>query len=213
MISRRNKLRIYCRDHIQQAEEAWGLVAVLLSPTQALSKGKLFDKKRGEAGSSVIVKHWLWMGLLSATTSFWMLLKIKGGQILPSHTKLVVLSKVCLRLKLKAKTKTQIKKLKVYKSCLSLKQGNVCMLSHVQVFVTPWTEVIQAPLSMGFSRQEYWSGQPFPTSGYLPNPLIKPTVSCLSCIDRWILYHCITWGAHPKQGVLYKCNCTMQKVQ
>ena len=99
-----------------------------------------------------------------------MLLKIKGGQILPSHIKLVVLSKVCLSLKLKAKTKTQIKKLKVYKSCLSLKQRNECMLSHVQVFVTPWTEVIQAPLSMGFSRQEYWSGQPFPTPKDLPDP-------------------------------------------
>ena len=72
------------------------------------------------------------MGLLSATTSFGMLLKIKGRQNLPSHMKLVVFSKVCLRLKLKAKTETQIKKLKVYKSCLPLKQ-DVRMLSHVQL--------------------------------------------------------------------------------
>ena len=97
------------------------------------------------------------MGLFPANTSFWMLLKLKGRQILSSHIKLVVLSKVCLRLKLKAKTKTQIKKLKVYKSCLSLKQGNVCMLSHVQVFVIPWTEVIQAPLSMGQARILEWA--------------------------------------------------------
>ena len=41
-------------------------------------------------------------------------------------------------------------------------------LSHVRLFATPWTAVHQAPLSMGFSRQEYWSGVPF--SGDLPNP-------------------------------------------
>ena len=40
--------------------------------------------------------------------------------------------------------------------------------------VTPWTLVCQAPLSMGFSRQDYWSGLPCPTPGYLPNPGIKP---------------------------------------
>ena len=42
---------------------------------------------------------------------------------------------------------------------------------------TPWTVARQAPLSMGFSRQEYWSGQPFPSPGDLPNPG-KPRVSC-----------------------------------
>ena len=49
----------------------------------------------------------------------------------------------------------------------------VCMLSCVQLFVTPWTITHQAPLSMGFSRQEYWSGLPFPTPGDLPNPGIE----------------------------------------
>ena len=39
---------------------------------------------------------------------------------------------------------------------------------------TPWTVACRAPLSMGFSRQEYWSGLPFPSSGDLPNPGIKP---------------------------------------
>ena len=38
----------------------------------------------------------------------------------------------------------------------------------------PWTAAYQAPLSMGFSRQEYWSGLPFPSSGDLPYPGIKP---------------------------------------
>ena len=48
-------------------------------------------------------------------------------------------------------------------------------LSHVQLFVTPWTVTRQAPLSMGFSRQEYWNGLPFPSPGDLPNPEIEPT--------------------------------------
>ena len=39
---------------------------------------------------------------------------------------------------------------------------------------TPWTLALQAPLSMGFSRQEYWSGLPFPSPGDLPNPGIEP---------------------------------------
>ena len=41
-------------------------------------------------------------------------------------------------------------------------------------FVTPWTAARQAPLSMGFSRQEYWSGLPFPSPGDLPDPGIEP---------------------------------------
>ena len=51
----------------------------------------------------------------------------------------------------------------------------VHMLSSVQLFATLWTEGRQAPLSMGLSRQEYWSGLPFPPPGDLPNPGIKPT--------------------------------------
>ena len=46
--------------------------------------------------------------------------------------------------------------------------------SHVRLFVTPWTVAYQAPPSMGFSRQEYWSGLPFPSPGDLPNPGIEP---------------------------------------
>ena len=47
-------------------------------------------------------------------------------------------------------------------------------LSRVQLFVTPWTVAHQAPPSMGFSRQEYWSGLPFPSPGDLPDPGIEP---------------------------------------
>ena len=47
-------------------------------------------------------------------------------------------------------------------------------LSCVQLFATPWSVTIQVPLSMEFSRQEYWSGLPFPLSGILPDPRIEP---------------------------------------
>ena len=50
-------------------------------------------------------------------------------------------------------------------------------LSHVRLFVTPWTVADQAPPSMGFSRQEYWSGVPFPSPGDLPDPWIEPRSS------------------------------------
>ena len=46
--------------------------------------------------------------------------------------------------------------------------------SRVQLFATPWTVAYQPPLSMGFSRQRYWSGLPFPSLGDLPNPRIEP---------------------------------------
>ena len=49
------------------------------------------------------------------------------------------------------------------------------MLNHVLLFETPETVAHQTPLSMGFSRQEYWSGLAFPTPGDLLNPRIKPT--------------------------------------
>ena len=48
------------------------------------------------------------------------------------------------------------------------------MLSRVHLFVTQWTVARQAPLSMGFSRQEYWSGLPFPPPGDLPDPGMEP---------------------------------------
>ena len=58
----------------------------------------------------------------------------------------------------------------------------VCMLSCsvVSEFVTPWTRACQVPLSMGFSRQEYWCGLPFPSPGDLPNPGIEPVSPALA---------------------------------
>ena len=63
--------------------------------------------------------------------------------------------------------------------------SNACMLSHFSCVrlcnSMDMTVVRQAPLSMGFSRQEYWSGLPCPPPGDLPDPGIE-TVSCISCI-------------------------------
>ena len=70
----------------------------------------------------------------------------------------------------------------------------MCMLNHVQLFATSWTKTRQAPLAMGFSRQQYWSGLPFPPPGDLSDPGIEP--SSISCIGRWILYHWATWEAY-----------------
>ena len=47
-------------------------------------------------------------------------------------------------------------------------------------FVTPWTVACQAPLPIGFPRQEYWSGLPFPSSGNLPNSGIQPVSHALA---------------------------------
>ena len=68
---------------------------------------------------------------------------------------------------------------------------HACMLScfsHVQLCATLWTVARQAPLSVGFSRQEYWSGLPYPPPGDLPTPEIEP-VTHVSCTDRQVSYH------------------------
>ena len=54
------------------------------------------------------------------------------------------------------------------------KAHKVKLLSSVRLFATPWTVAYQAPPSMGFSRQEFWSGLPFPSPGDLPDPGIEP---------------------------------------
>ena len=55
-----------------------------------------------------------------------------------------------------------------------ISESEVKSLSRDQLFATPWTVAYQDPQSMGFSRQEYWSGLPFPSPGDLPNPGIEP---------------------------------------
>ena len=68
----------------------------------------------------------------------------------------------------------------IHKDTLSTKkQKKVKSLSPVQLFATPWTVAYQAPLSMEFSRQEYWSGLPFPSPGHLSDPGIEPVSPAL----------------------------------
>ena len=60
--------------------------------------------------------------------------------------------------------------------------NGVCVLSCVQLFVTPWTIAHQAPLSTAFFRQEYWSGLPFPLAGIFLTQGLNP---CLLCLLYW----------------------------
>ena len=86
-------------------------------------------------------------------------------------------------------------------------------LSHVRLFATPWTVAFQAPSSVGFSRQEYWSGLPFPSPGDLPNPGIEPWPPTLQAdaLPPWTL-----WDEKPIFSALHgklenegekKCMC------
>ena len=62
----------------------------------------------------------------------------------------------------------------VEQDTLTKQKVKVKSLSRVRLFATPWTVAYQAPPSMGFSRQEYWSGVPFPSPGDLHDPGIEP---------------------------------------
>ena len=83
---------------------------------------------------------------------------------------------------------------------LSLCPLHACVLncfSHVRLFVTPWTVVHQAPLSVGFSRQEYWGGLPCPPPGDLPRPGIEPAALTSPALAGRFLTTGVTWEALP----------------
>ena len=63
---------------------------------------------------------------------------------------------------------------KPQKNCILYMKVKVKSLSRARLLATPWTGAYEAPPSMGFSRQEYWSGLPLPSPGDLPDPGIKP---------------------------------------
>ena len=99
----------------------------------------------------------------------------------------------------------------------------VCVsCSCVQLFVTPRTVALQTPLSMEFSRQEYWSGQLFP-SLYLPHPVIKPRSSALQanslpsepgqsiCINIYPLFSGFSSHIGPHRA-LCRVPCAIQQV-
>ena len=77
-----------------------------------------------------------------------------------------------------------------------------CLLRHCRVwlFTTPWTVACQAPLSMGFSWQEYWSGVPCPPPGDLPNPGIEPASLTSSALTGGFFATSATLEAHSLQG-------------
>ena len=117
----------------------------------------------------------------------------------------------------------------------------VKLLSRVRLFATPWIVAYQASLSMGFSRQEYWSGLPFPSPGDLPNPGIessspafqadaitseppgKPynTLKIYLCCQKWqhfllshrrIIFHC-TYTVSPQYPkVIGSRTCCRYKI-
>ena len=78
----------------------------------------------------------------------------------------------------------------------------VWLLSHVWLLVTPRTIARQAPLSMGFPRQEYWSGLPFSSPGDLPFFSFSRDWTHIFCISRQIVYH---WAT--REALLWDCCC------
>ena len=72
------------------------------------------------------------------------------------------------------RTENNICLVEVYRSIVTWPWKWVLVAQWCRLFVTPWTVACQAPLSMEFSRQEYWSGVPFPSPGDLPDPGIEP---------------------------------------
>ena len=80
------------------------------------------------------------------------------------------------------------------------------MLSHVQLFATPWTVSHQAPQSMGFFRQEYWSGLPFPIPGILPDPGIEPMSPMSPALAGRFFTHCATWETQYLSNLVFLDN-------
>ena len=78
------------------------------------------------------------------------------------------------------------------------------MWLYAQSCATPWTVDHQAPLFVGFSRQDYWSGLDFPPPGGSSWPRDQTHISCVSCIGRLILYHWATCGKTTTSRVLYQ---------
>ena len=118
--------------------------------------------------------------------------------------------------KMSMNSQLQTKEILIYSTMLSLcwasgtikkkKIGggrfSVCVLglSCVRIFAASRTTACQALLSWIFPRKEYWSGLTFSSPGDLPDLGIKPTASYVSCIGRWVLYHCCLLGSPHNLG-------------
>ena len=94
----------------------------------------------------------------------------------------------------------------------------VCVLSHfshVGFLATPWTVAYQTSLSMGFSRQEYWSGLPFPPPGDLPNPGIKPASLSSPILAGRFFTTSTTWESESHSVMSYSVTpvgCTVHGI-
>ena len=103
----------------------------------------------------------------------------------------------------------------LFSMSVSLLKVKVKSLSHVQLFVTPWTVAYQAPLSMGFSRQEYWSGLPFPSVSLLlfcKYVLVIFKIPHISDIIWFVfdLFHLVWWSLGPfmllQMALFHSCS-------
>ena len=87
-------------------------------------------------------------------------------------------------------------------------EGKGITLRHVRLFVTPWTVACQAPLSMEFSRQEHWSGLPFPSPRDLPNSGMEPSL----LRRRQVLHHLSHQGSPPSEWPKHLiCGCSSER--
>ena len=78
--------------------------------------------------------------------------------------------------------------------------------SRVRLFATPWTAAHQAPLSMPFSIQEYWSEFPFPLPGDLPNPGIEPASLISPALTGGFFTTSATWDPVLSEGLQIQCQ-------
>ena len=83
-------------------------------------------------------------------------------------------------------------------------------LNCVRLFETLWTVALQAPLSVGFSRQEYWSGLPCPPPGDLPNPGVKPTSLKSPAVADGFFTTSTTWGAQEQAQSVTRSGCVIR---
>ena len=77
----------------------------------------------------------------------------------------------------------------------------ISCFTHVQLFVTLWTEALQTPVSLGFSKQEYWSGLPCPPPGDHPDPGIEPSSLMSPALAVWLFTTIITWEVLHYKGL------------
>ena len=95
-----------------------------------------------------------------------------------------------------------------------MKWSEVKLLSRVWLFATPWTAACQAPQSMEFSRQEYWSGLPFPSPGDLPNQSIYLFPCCCQAVRRSEQFStsemCLKAQTSPVQKVTFSLHLVFQ---